>query len=449
MIMKLIHIRILHKTLIVFFLVISIQFPQHLIAQESNEDLEKRLQKLEQENQELIEVIESLKNRLDQLEDTENTPTKEESKESDNQKLKPLNDKEEEKDDEPWLPSLKGETFSLGGRLQTEFFKRESDNRFQSAIQDNDGGTFHIDEVRIYLDADFKNKISFHSAFDVQDNGAGLVEAYLQAKELPLNSTLKLGMQDRFFRPSRYTESFPLTGIAFWRSRDLGATVKSTYEPVSVYFSILNGVELDSQEIGEDNSAFILGDNDSGIDLNSNKELSGGLGFEHDFDEFGKIEIIGFGVVGELSNDDVFFLQSNIPGYGFPNDNTKYFAGVNVDYAINEWDLFAQYIAGEDGKIDRSSWYTELSYKFDIDGFRYLNSIRPLVRYSVLDVGLAPQPFVRNGSLVWDRRQWMFGFLSEIVDHVNFRFEYMLNEEDTGGPSVNNDEFLFQLEMEF
>jgi hypothetical protein len=429
------------------------------MGQDTDEKLGERIQKLEQENKDLLDVIESLKNRLDQLEDKEKPSAKKEEKEpkkkdaqeeSKQVTTKESNNNTVEKETvEPWLPSLKGETFSLGGRLQAEYFKRESDNRFQSAIQNNDGGTFHIDEVRLYLDADFKNKISFHSAVDFQDNGSGLVEAYFEAEDLPLNSSIMLGMQPRFFRPSRYTESFPLTGIAFWRSRDLGVTVTSTYEPVTAYFSVLNGVELDPQEIGEDKSAYIIGDNDSGIDLNGNKEISAGIGLEHDFNEFGKVEVIGFGVVGELSNDDVFFLQTNIPGYGFSNDDTKYFTGVNLDYSIDEWDLFAQYITGEDGNIERSSWYTELSYKFTIDGFRYLNSIRPLVRYGVLDISKSPQPFVRNGSLLWDRRQWLFGVVSEIVDHVNFRFEYMLNEEDTGGPSVNNDEFLFQMEIEF
>lgn len=446
-----------------FLLFVVLQFfaaPIVLIAQDQSGTLDERIQKLEDENSELKEIINQLKTRLDTLEG-EKKP-EEMQKEPKEKKGKSKTDAKKEsgtvenvskeasnEEVEPWLPSMRGETFQFGGRLQAEFFERESDNRFQSAIPDNDGGTFHVDEMRIYLDADFKNYIRFHSAYDVESNDEGLVEAFIEAEELPLNSTLMVGLQPRFFRPSRYTESLPITGTAYWRSRDIGVAWKSTFELATVYFSVMNGAELDSQELGEDQSAFIIGEDDTNIDLNGNKEINGGIGFEYDFDKFGKIEVIGFGVVSELSNDDVLFLQNNVPGYGFSNNDTRYYAGANLDYAIDEWDFFAQYIAGQDGTIDRSSWYAELSYKWAIEGMRYLNSIRPLVRYGVLDVDYPPSPFVRNGSLIWDRRQWLFGVISEIVDNVNFRFEYMLNEEDTGGPSVNNDEFLFQMEIVF
>ena len=99
--------------------------------------------------------------------------------------------------------------------------------------------------------------------------------------------------------------------------------------------------------------------------------------------------------------------------------------------------------------MERFAWYTELSYKFEFEGLKYLDSIRPLVRYSELDTNMTPQPYMSKGSLTWDREQWLFGVVAELVRNVNFSMEYALNEEDTGGPGVNNNEFLFQLELRF
>ncbi len=439
--------------------------------------LKERIQKLESENKDLVEMIKVLKQRLDRLEkskedskpkedmkkEKKKSKTKEEEKEigdieidrKDEQTQDKKKEKEEDKkkkedkEEESWLPSKRGESFELGGRLQVEFFEREEDTRFQSAFPENEGGTFHIDEFRLYLDADLKNKIRFHSAYDIEGDEAGIIEAYVEAEELPLSSELMVGLQPRFFRPDRYTESYPITGAAYWHSRDIGLTWKGNYDPASLYFSLLNGVELDSRELGEDESAPILAEDEKSIDMNGNKEMSAGLEFDFDFDDYGDVELMGFGVLGELSDDDILYLQSNIPSYGFSQDDTREFAGANLEYSIGEWDFFSQWITGEDGEIDRTSWYSELSYQWEFEGLRYLNSIRPLVRYGELDVGYPARPYARNGSLTWDRQQWLFGIVSELVDNLNFRFEYMLNEEDTGGPSVDNNEYLFQVEILF
>src|SRR5690606_15054753 len=111
----------------------------------------------------------------------------------------------------------------------------------------------------------------------------------------------------------------------------------------------------------------------------------------------------------------------------------KHKVGVNVEYKIEEWDFFGQMIAAQDGELDRLGWYIEGSYKFDITGWRYIDTIRPLISYSVLDSDIAPNPTANNGSMTWDRRQWTFAVISELTRNVTFRSEYQLNLEDTGG----------------
>ncbi|MFB3788987.1 MAG: hypothetical protein ACE15F_21720 [bacterium] len=453
----------------------------------AQESVENRIQKLEDENQALRGLVEQLQKRLDQIEGKEaekskkkketETPTGEpavpavektppETREKTGKDKKSTTKAEEavpaeiqeaageaqagdKAKKESWLPSLKGETFSLGGRLQFEYFDPENETGLRSAIPDNPGGSFKLDEFRILLDADFKNSIRFHGKYDVEGEEGNLVETYVDFEDLPLWSELRVGVQPRFYRPDRYTESYPLTGNAFWRKRDLGITWKGTYDPVYAYVSVTNGAALDREEVGEDQGDRLIGEDTMHLDFNGNKEFSAGLGLDLNLDAYGQLNLLGYGMTGGLSDEDLLFLQTEVPGYGFWSSDRRELAGVNLDYRIDEWDFFAQAIGRRDGELERFGWYTEMSYKFNFKGLRYLNSLRPLVRYGELDTNLTPQPFFTNGSLTWDREQWLFAIIAELVRNVTFRAEYALNEEKTGGPGAQNNELLFQLEIVF
>ncbi len=449
--------------------------PRSLYGEE-NQAVEERIQKLEDENQLLRDLVKNLQKRLEKLEGV--TLPAQEIKEDGKKKKKDENSDKQgtagipsagtaaiDLDDRmdidggvtqdaagkgpEWLPSLFGEEFRLGGRLQVEYFNPEQEERVPSARTDYPGGGFHVDELSLYLDGDFKNDIRLHTRFDITGEDQGLVEGYIDFENLYFNSELRIGLQDRFFRPGRYTETYPLPGIAFWRSRVLGATWKGTYDPVYAYVSVTNGTQLGDRQLGEDKSAQMISDDDIEYDMNGDKELSAGLGIDVDFAPYGKLDLLGFGLTGELSSEDVTFLQTEVPGYGFSFNQDKELAGVNLDYGIGEWDLFAQAIAGRDGDLERFAWYTELSYRFQFEGMKFLNSLRPLIRYGELDTNMTPQPFMANGSLTWDREQWLIGAVAELVRNVYFRMEYAFNEEDTGGSDANNNEFLFQLEVRF
>ncbi|MDX9752408.1 MAG: hypothetical protein RBU29_00500 [bacterium] len=430
---------------------------------QENETADTRIQKLEEENAVLKDMVNQLKDRLDKIE-KDGVPSQGEAKDSKKKKgtedaaTEPSKEQpaegdaataEDKKKDEFWLPSIRGEKFSVGGRVQVNYFNTENEKLLQSAIPNNPGGGFSLDEVRLYVDAELNKDMKFFGVFDMMEDTGNVVESYIDLENIVYLDEIRVGLQPTFYRPSRYTETYPLVGRAFWKSRQLGATIQKDFLPFSAYFSVLNGSKLENTGIGEDKSSDIIGMEENNLDIHGNKEISAGLGFDWDFGTYGRVNLLGFAGTGELDSEDVVFLQTMVPGYGFAPDKTKDFAGGTATYKIGEWDFLSQYIAGQDGELDRSGWYSELSYKFNFENLQYLRSLRPLVRYGELDVDLSPQPYVRTGSLTWDREQWLLALIFEIRKNLFFQAEYAFNEEETGGPGANNNEFLFQIEYAF
>jgi hypothetical protein len=432
-------------------------------------DLSKRVETLENENAELKELIQSMQNRLEALEGSDKKDDKKDSKkkkeekdkEEDNNKESKENDKKEKKDkseddgirekDLPWLQSIESEYFQLGGRLRFGYYDIENETDLPSGITENPDGTFLLNDFRLTLEADFTNGISFLSKFDTSHikGENALVEAYVDFNDLPVDTELRAGLQPLFWRPSRLTKYYPVGGRAFWADRDLGVTWKGDWDPINVYAGVFNGYEIDNTSLGEDDSNDIIGTDTSEYDISGHRDFTAGVGYEFDFDDYGKLDLLGFGVFGELDEDDIDFLRVDIPGYGISTASIRRWWGVNMEYDIDEWDFFAQAIGAKDGELERFSWFVEGSYEFDIDNMKFLQSIRPLVRYSSLDTNLTARPFSFGGSLTWDREQWLFALIAEIADNVSFRSEYALNLEETGGPDSSNNEFLLLLTVEF
>lgn len=437
-------------------------------AQERDQDLEERVDQLESENQELRAILKQMQERIEQLESTTPKgepvqksatpavevvaqPAEELPKEAEAPEQAEEETPEEEEEPDEWLPSFEGEEFRLGGRMQLDYYDTQHERALPSAEAEAPGGQFVIDEFRLRLEGDFANQIRVYSEFDAvnEEGESELVEAYADFEELPFTTRLRAGLQTPFFRPSRYTEYYPLTGTAFWRERDIGLTWERDFENLTVYASVMNGTALDDRNFIEDDSTNIISQNNPDFDVDHGPDLMLGLGHELDFDDYGSVELMGFGLTGDLADEDVRFLQTEVPGYGQSMADRRERAGGSLEYSIGEWDFFSQAIAGEDGDLGRFSWYAELSHKFDIDDVEYLNWIRPLIRYSELDTNLSARPFSDAGSLTWDHQQWLFAVIMELVDNVDFHIEYALNEEDTGGPNASNNELLFQLELEF
>lgn len=77
---------------------------------------------------------------------------------------------------------------------------------------------------------------------------------------------------------------------------------------------------------------------------------------------------------------------------------------------------------------------------------KFFTSVEPFIRYGCLNVDL---PNVTANSLTWDREMTTLALLVNIVKNTKLKIEYYFNDEDTGGASVKNDEFLAQLEIMF
>ncbi|MDP8244516.1 MAG: hypothetical protein P9L94_10585 [Candidatus Hinthialibacter antarcticus] len=436
-------------------------------------DVNQRIETLETENAQLKSLIESMQKRLDALDG--GGEAEEKKKDSDKKKKKKddadkdasentdnepkADDKKKDKSeddgirkkDAPWLQSINNEYFRLGGRLRFGYFDVENETDLPSGIPENPGGSFTLNDFRLKLDADFTNDISFSSKFDTSHSKGenALVEAYVDFSDLVLSSELRAGLQPAFWRPDRFTKYYPINGRAFWAKRDLGVTWKGDWDPVNVYAGVSNGFPLDNTSLGEDDSNEIIGTDVDELDFDSSRELSVGVGYKLDFDDYGKLDILGFGVFGNLDEDDLDFLRVQVPGYGISQRDSRRWWGVNLEYDIADWDFFAQAIGARDGELERFAWYAEGSYKFDIDDIKYLQAVRPLVRYSSLDTNLTARPYSFGGSFTWDREQWMFAVISELTDNVSFRTEYALNLEETGGPDSSNNEILLLLTVEF
>lgn len=447
-------------------------FSPSYVQADEDVDLNQRIETLESENAQLKSLIESMQKRLDALDGGDKTGEKKESgkkkkKEDDAPKADDASpasdlkadDKERDKGeddgirkkDAPWLQSINNEYFRLGGRLRFGYYDVENETELPSGIPENPDGTFTLNDFRLQLEADFTNGVEFVSKFDTShtDGDSALVEAYVDFTDLIVSTEIRAGLQPAFWRPNRLTKYYPIGGRAFWANRDLGVTWKGDWDPINVYAGVANGLPLDNKSLGEDGSNEIIGTDVDELDFDGAREFSAGVGYEFDFTDYGKLNLLGFGVFGQLDENDLDFLRVRVPGYGISQSDNRRWWGVNLEYDIASWDFFAQAIGARDGELERFSWFAEGSYKFDVENMKFLQSIRPLVRYSSLDTNLTARPFSFGGSFTWDREQWMFAVISELTDNVFFRTEYALNLEDTGGPDSSNNEVLLLLTVEF
>ncbi|HOE10859.1 MAG TPA: hypothetical protein PLQ35_11525 [bacterium] len=414
---------------------------------------QQRIEHLENENRELRTLVEELQRRLEAVE--KRFPSPKISEEYPTSATRPLQDLDrrvqvledlEEKFEKGWLRSLRRKWLELGGEIELEYRDTQRERHSRADVTEDPYGQFQIDHVRLSPRVRFTDDLILEADFDAgQQATSDLQEVYLLWRNLPLHSELTIGQQKKFFRPDRKTESYPLAGTAFWHDRDLGVSGKSEWGPFYSHLAVMNGLRMDDDEIGEDESFPILADDLEYGDSNANKEISAGLGWKEKSGEWGKIDLMLFGVWGELSDDDEIFLLG-LPKYRLiqdGNDRNRY--GANLDYQWNEANLFFQYITSDDGGLERDAWYLQSSYRFKPE-LKYLLSVEPLVRYGELNLNLDP---VSTNSRTWDRRQWTVALIMELVKDVFLRTEYTINDEETGADDIRNDEALIQLELRF
>lgn len=342
----------------------------------------------------------------------------------------------------PRIISLRGVEIKIGGELELEFIDSEANGE----PKNNPSPRFALDKIVITPQIHLDTGILFQADLEFNpDKPVKLDEAWIMIPDFPLNTWVKVGLEDLFIKPHRKTESYPLLGHAFWQDEDLGLFAGGEYDWFYWRFSLTNGRRLKDRKISEDNVFPITTDDDDNVEQNSNKQIGIGLGIDYRIKEGHQVDILPFYYASDLSEGDLIYLEtiSSYPPGATDKDQVRY--GVNLDYVLRDFSFFGQYLKGEDGAMERDGWYVQPAYKAHF-GYRRLKSVELIIRYEEYNVDLVKDP---NDSRTWDRRTTVLALLSEVVNGFMVKTEYDFNEEETNGPDVNNNELVVQFEVRF
>lgn len=367
----------------------------------------------------------------------------------------------EEKSKETGFFSTKGYKIDVKGGAEIEFVNIEEDNTAvaldaTSAPDDSENPRFQVDKVTLRFTVMSEDEtIGFSSELELDEgDNAFFDDAYVFIKDVELGDAthfLKAGLLSRYIEPKRIFESYPLNGFAWWEDEEYSIIYGGNYDKWLYWRADLARANEINDKAPTENGQFeMLHDNrrtSNTTEIGDSFAGGGGLGVKFDTADFGadfgKFDILGFGRVGKLTDDDVTFLQG-ISGYSSTEDDYLR-TGVNLDYKWKDFGLRGQFIYSEDGALDRAGWYVEPYYKIHI-GWRYLDSIMPAVQISWLDVDIADTP---ADARTWDREKYTLGAVFKINKNLQWKNEYSINEEHIGGSDVDNNEFISQLKFSF
>ena len=335
--------------------------------------------------------------------------------------------------------------FDLGGELEFEFVATEDG---AGVVKPN--AHFQIDQLYLYPKVRYKDMALFSADIAIKTASASIEEAWVQFYGLPVKTYVEAGLNDIFIANiQRKTETEILIESAFYRDDDLGVRIGG--KPTSWFYwqaGVTNGFFLAAtRSVSEDSSFPIIADRKNTSNTAGRPMLAIAAGFKPDIGALGKIDVLPFYYSGELSAADITFLQA-IPGYGPANlDDDKYRYGFNARYDYQDFTVLGQLLVAKDGNLDRTGWFIQPSLVvYENASWRWFNKYEAVYRYSDLDIDL---PKVVTNSLTFDREQHVLAMLVTLFPNTTLKLEYNINEEDTGGDSVDNDEFLTQLEVKW
>lgn len=346
--------------------------------------------------------------------------------------------------------SAKGAEFEIGGELELEFVNTGHDGS-------DDKAHFQLDKLVLQP----KLKISDNLKLDAQlyflESGATLNEIHAKFSNLFWGTWVDVGLYERWVKSQyqRKLEAYPLIGTAFWRDDAVTLTWGGEIKPLYWMLSVGNGYELDDKQVSEDagrtfasgtTGNYILHDDHATSGLSDSMEYGINLGLEQKLGK-GKIDILGFYYIDELSDADITFLQSQFPGYTSTTVE-KNRRGLSVRYGLGGWRLAGQYIMAKDGLLGRNGWVAETGYHFKFKDREWFSGVMPVISYGVLNIA-SPYHQNPNNPLSWDRQKTMGGLIVDLSKNTKLKLEYYSNHEVAGGNDVANDEFLTQLEFKF
>jgi hypothetical protein len=308
-------------------------------------------------------------------------------------------------------------------------------------------GHFQLDKFTLMPRIRIADNVTLQSLLLFKADKASASEAYAIFSGLPLSSSLKIGLDDRFIKekPGRKTEIFPLIDTVFARDDELGIVWTGRQEPFYWMVSLSNGLALGQQAPSEDASYKMLHDNRQTSDINGNKETGFGIGWRYSIAREFFIDVLTFGYIARLSREDIDVLQK-IAGYGDSGSDINSTYGASIENGLKGLSFGGKYVRANDGILNRYGWFVQGAYRVSLGERKLFIAVTPLVRYGRLEIDLPETP---TDPLTWDRNMATLALLTEIANGLMLKIEYYLNGETTGGDNVSNDELLMQLEMKF
>lgn len=328
----------------------------------------------------------------------------------------------------------------MGGEMELEFVDTDKDG-------ENPHRRMQLDKFSLKPAVTFAEHVSLKGLIIFKIDKAYCSEVYGIFSGLPLNSCLKIGLDDRFLdeNPSRKTEAITLTETSFFRYDEFAVTWSGKLGIFYWNASVSNGFVLGASAPCEDKGYPIIADKKQTTKVSSDMEVGGEIGLAGTAGKLHTFDIHLFGFRTRLSSDDVVFLQG-IQGYGISDNRRNYMLGGALEYGFHGLGVAAAAIKAQDGILGRLTGFAQLSYRIPLLHGRYLTSTEPLVRFGWLDNDLANLP---ADPLTWDRQLITLALITTITKGVCIKSEYYITREKTGGAAPDNNEVLVQLEMKF
>jgi hypothetical protein len=351
--------------------------------------------------------------------------------------------------DKEWTKSLRSEKWRLGGELEFEYV----DTQNNPGVNNGDhikyttwpDGHFYVDKIILNCEASIEDNISLFTEIEFNTmKFADLKYAYVKFIGLPGNSFLKVGVDERFVTMDKVTETEPLNATSLYRDTELGMFAGGSFSEIYWRASVNNGYRLGNKEVGIDESYHLVHDDDNKQVEGGKMEYGLGVGYKSQSDSFVKMDIMLYHYLSELSSEDKGYL-SGITGYVVDDEDKKDRTGIHFIAKAGSFLFMSEYTKFNDGTLERYIYYIQPSYTI-YPNRKYLQSMQFIARYNNLDVNL---PRLAADTRTWDRETYTLAVISDIVDHLKLKTEYNINNEETGGESVDNNEFLVQLEFKF
>jgi hypothetical protein len=371
-----------------------------------------------------------------------------------------------------FLPSGAGEMFKLKGEMELEFVQTQNEEDFPTGPEtdhttDKKKPHLKLDKVVLqpYVYFGKHNFLKLEMVYGHDGDSGGdvnLEEYYFQSNyllgenaPLDMNVWFRIGRDERWMKPKRVTESYPILGTIAWRDDELQLVLGIDTDYIYWRGSWGSGMDLGDRAIGEDGSFEVLQDDNNYTTTEQKRELSTGLGFRAG-EEGLNGDLLVYYINDRMNRGEDLDVIDAFPNYhklesGAPRPNQN---RVGSRLTVNAFGarVMGEYLFLQDAMLKRHAWYTMFSYKLkldgvDINGRNWLVGLTPVVRFDNLDVLVDKE---ETDSRTWDRWGTTFALIIDLLKHVKLKNEFTVNKEHTGGTNmVRNNEFLTQLEVKF